>query len=788
MQCIHITASQSGHLIQNLSPKERDLNTYLLPMHPIKILSLLGIVIAFIVSPILAQDNSTSSPTSEGTPSAHFLSSPNLAPAISTNTITEEATPSTPSNSTDLLAPTPSLSPTTTAVTNTTAIATNVVTPSPTPTPSSNNTPPPQPAPTPFLGVNSPLFALLPEATPPAQGSTNNTVVEMLINAKTNAEAFSSYSSPLPQQFAALLSEAATPEHSLSSNPANGSTNNTVETNTDTSNAKNIAQTAIEKALEALKTKGAHIPLTAESLAKAGDKIQTSVIAPGAPRYTLDDCVKIALQKNPTILTAINTVRQQSGNFITVRAAMIPQFGVTNAAYQWQQPELSNTSRSPLSQIPINQSWGLTLGGSQLLYNGGTAMANIKAAKLSEQMAYYQLRTTIDSVIAQVIAAYYQVILNRALVVANEIAVAVLSSQVQDQESRFQAGTVPFFNVLQVKVQLANARPLLITARNNLRLALFQLVQLIGINYPNMQSVQVPFDIVGELSYHPRKINSDESIYTALQRSPTLKAQRQNILIVAQNVRAALGGYLPTLTATAGYQLVSADTTSVNDEGITTFDHDLSQFVSGWFFGVQGSWAIFDGLATYGNVKQQKANLMIAKATYDNGVRQVILSVQQAISNMQQAEETVNSLKINSSQAAESLRLAQERLHAGDGVQLDVLNSQVQLLLTQEVVLQSEYNYIVAASQYDQALSLNTQYEEFFDDPMNHRERRRYKTLNSNSKPQPLLPRALRSTDLLPCAFKNKKSAQEAHNKSKKEIRAIQGPILPAKTTTPQCQ
>src|SRR3990167_319848 len=127
MQCIHITASQSGHLIQNLSPKERDLNTYLLPMHPIKILSLLGIVIAFIVSPILAQDNSTSSPTSEGTPSAHFLSSPNLAPAISTNTITEEATPSTPSNSTDLLAPTPSLSPTTTAVTNTTAIATNVV-------------------------------------------------------------------------------------------------------------------------------------------------------------------------------------------------------------------------------------------------------------------------------------------------------------------------------------------------------------------------------------------------------------------------------------------------------------------------------------------------------------------------------------------------------------------------------------------------------------------------------------------------------------------------------------
>jgi len=520
-----------------------------------------------------------------------------------------------------------------------------------------------------------------------------------------------------------------------------------------------------------LEKKGDAIPASTKALMDAGTKIKSGVVAPGAPRLTIDECVRTSLQKNPSILTAIDTIRQQSGNFITVRSAIIPQLGITNASYTWIDPQLNNRSRLPNSQVPINQSWGLQLGGTQLLYNGGTAIANIKAAKFSEQIAYYNLRVTIDSVIAQIISAFYQVVLNRALVVANQQSVELLASQVEDQKSRFDAGTVPRFNVLQAEVQLANAQPALITARNNLRVSLFQLVQLIGMNYPNLNSVEVPFEVVGELVYQPRKINTDESIHTALQRSPTLKSQRHNILMMAENITAALGGYLPTITAGGGYQYLSADGSYTNNAGTKVYNHNLSNFVSGWFFGVQGNWAIFDGLATYGNVKQAKANLMIAKTAYDNSVRQVILNVQQAISNMQQAQETVDSQKANVLQAAEALRLSQERLNAGAGVQLDVLNAQVQLLQAQTTVLQSEYNYIAFTAQYDQALSLNTQYEELFDDPMNHREKGRYKMLNSSKNPQPLLPRSLRATDPLPAEFTvSKPRNKKAKNRQREMI------------------
>ena len=499
-----------------------------------------------------------------------------------------------------------------------------------------------------------------------------------------------------------------------------------------------------------LKDKVGDIPLTAEALAKAGQGVIPGVIAKNARKLTINDAVQLALQKNPQVITAIQSIRQASGNYITVRAGLLPQIGVVSpTSYKWQQNSLVNGQRPPgfaNSQLNSvfnpsvdNQSWNIEFQGSQLIYDGGRTPANIKAAKFSEEIAYYTLRQTIDSTIATVIQQFYQVILDRALVIANQQQVALYQTQVTDQQSRYDAGTVPRFNVLQAQVQLANAQPPLIQAKNNLRIALFTLVTTIGIDYPNIQNIEIPFDVAGELAYNPRKIDSNASIHTALLRNPQLKGERQNILVAAEQISAAIAGWLPTISANGGYQIESYQ-----------YDPSLEQTVQGWFFGATGTWAIFDGLATYGNVKQAKATMMSYKTAYDNGVRQVILQVQQAISNLQQASETIESQKATVEQAVEALRLARERLDAGAGVQLDVINAQVQLLQAQTAVLNAYYSYIQSLSQYDQALSLNTQYEEFFNDPMNKWENRRFQDLNAEDRPRPNLPRALRKSDPLP--------------------------------------
>jgi hypothetical protein len=139
-----------------------------------------------------------------------------------------------------------------------------------------------------------------------------------------------------------------------------------------------------------------------------------------------------------------------------------------------------------------------------------------------------------------------------------------------------------------------------------------------------------------------------------------------------------------------------------------------------------------------------------AKISYDNAVRSVVTQVQTAISNLRQAKETIESQRTTVEQAAEALRLSRERLDAGAGVQLDVINAQVQLLQAQTSVLQALFNYISATAEYDRALSLHTQYEELFDDPLNKWEKERYKKYNDQDRPRPKLPKAMRKEDPLP--------------------------------------
>jgi len=465
----------------------------------------------------------------------------------------------------------------------------------------------------------------------------------------------------------------------------------------------------------------------------------------------LDGAVKFALAHNPDILNSVEQIRVTNGQYISVRAQLLPQL-VATGSFAGRSPILVNPPR-PKKSIPIvtpdesidlgdlaggslnNYAWNIQIGVQQLVFDGGGALSQTRAAQYLQDQSYFTLRSVIDKVISQVKIAFFQVILNRSLIVVQEQSVALLENNLEDQESRYQAGTVPKFNVLQAQVAVANAVPPLITARNNLRIAQYQLVKILGMNYQGNPN-EIPFNVIGDLTVEFRKIIPDESIRIGLTRSPTLKAQRESILSQAASITAALSGFYPRITFGAGY-------IAQNNPNF----HYLGNTVEGWFFGFNGSWAIFDGLNTYGKVTTAKAQLAQAKISYDNSVRNVILSIQQDISYLQQARETIESQQASVIQATEALRLARARLDAGAGTQLDVLNAQVALLQAQTTVVQAQFSYLQALAQYDADLSLSTRYVETFRDPLESKEKWRFARLNGAGYKMPPLPRVYRNQD-----------------------------------------
>src|SRR5215467_8691353 len=460
------------------------------------------------------------------------------------------------------------------------------------------------------------------------------------------------------------------------------------------------------------------------------------------PTFTLEQAILTAVQRNPTLLNAEQEIKRTRGVIIQVRAQALPQINA-NANFQWTDPNLvgarvfGNTSTTtgttpfagaaslmegvPSSQVgeartplaaatpsPVRNveqsdiSYAISVTGTQLIFNG-TTFNQIRGTFFQRDSAYFAFRNVLDSLIATTKTQFYQIIVNRELVAVNEENARLLKAQWNDQQNRFEAGTVPRFNVLQAEVQYYNQLPQVITAQNNLRISKLQLAKTLGIYFQPRQGENPPLEVIGEMPYNPRSIKLADAIEIGKQRRPFLKEARANALNQLQQVRAAAGQYLPNISTTGGGEWVSSP--------INSSWHDISK---GWTALVQGSLPIWDSGAIAGQVIQQRALLSETKITYDDDVRQVELEIQTAYSNLQQNEELVKSQEKNVELAEEALRLAKARLDAGAGVQLDVLNATVQLLTAQSTRLQALFGYNSSLAEFDRATGAQSTYTEMF--------------------------------------------------------------------------
>jgi outer membrane protein TolC len=192
-----------------------------------------------------------------------------------------------------------------------------------------------------------------------------------------------------------------------------------------------------------------------------------------------------------------------------------------------------------------------------------------------------------------------------------------------------------------------------------------------------------------------------------------LKSKREEILVEKENVVIAGAAYKPRIEASAGYELVNKASSQ-----------KLEDTLNGYFLGITGSWKIFDSFETHGQVAQAKAQMQKAVIGYEDAVQTVELEVQKAYADLQQYRETIESQQQNVKQAVEALRLAQERLSAGAGTQLEVLDARVALTRARTTELQARADYVRSLAEYDRVTATETVYAESFKDPLSQLEKK----------------------------------------------------------------
>jgi outer membrane protein TolC len=409
---------------------------------------------------------------------------------------------------------------------------------------------------------------------------------------------------------------------------------------------------------------------------------------------TLQDAVGFALENNYAIRQARERIKEQEGVEITVRARQIPSVSASGS-YTGNAREISAYA------APENdRSWAIALSARQVLYAGGGVKAAVQGSALTRAAAVLELQGVINTQLLAVRTQFYTVLLARERIKVQEENVTLFAEQLKDAQSRFNAGTTSNFEVLRAEVALANGQPPLIQARNDYRLAIEQLRQLLGLaTEPGPDVTKVP-EFAGSLEAGSQvTLALADALAAARVNRPELQQLAKLEQAVEQNVTVSRSGYLPEVDLVGSYSWTRGP--------LATGWEDRRE---GWTAGVQSSWNIFDGRATAGRVVQARSQVEQAKLTLAETTLAIEVQVRQAYSSLLEAWELVQASSKTVEQAQEALRLANVRYSAGTATQLDVLTSQVALTEARLNQLQAYYGYNVAQAAMRQAMGQADEY------------------------------------------------------------------------------
>ena len=305
-------------------------------------------------------------------------------------------------------------------------------------------------------------------------------------------------------------------------------------------------------------------------------------------------------------------------------------------------------------------------------------------------------QTAVANTVLDVQVAYFNVLLAAQQITVQEASVGLLTSEVADTTRRYNAGTVPRFNVLRAEVELANARPKLIRARNSHRISKNNLVNQLGFSVPKEALEDIPLTLSGKLVAEPYKIDLPQAVGLALDRRTELESLRKVQALRKEEIVNAKATYRPSVQAFGGY-----------DTHNSILSTDLSDAKYGWITGVQFSWSLFDGWRTKGKVVEARALYDRAGVDLDDAGRRIELEVRTAYSNFIEADEVLKSQEKVVEEAEEALRLSRARSEAGTGTQLDVLGAQTALTEARTTQILALHDYSVARARLERAIGIN---------------------------------------------------------------------------------
>lgn len=259
---------------------------------------------------------------------------------------------------------------------------------------------------------------------------------------------------------------------------------------------------------------------------------------------SLQECVDIAIQNNLAVKKSILQKEGSRINWIQSRANQLPSVNLGgNYGYNWGRSINPRTNEYVTQQINFTSFSG---SARVTLFNWFRLINTVKQNRLTLEASEFDVDKAKNDISLDIVTFYLNVIFNRELLQNAEYQLESSKNQLERTKKLVDGGALPKTSELELVSQVATNEVNLVTAQNNLNLALLNLKQAMLI--PVFQEIDIVVPDLDVEGNPDMRASSEEIFESALEAMPEIKSAELQVESATYGVKVAEAGYSPNLS------------------------------------------------------------------------------------------------------------------------------------------------------------------------------------------------------------------------------------------------
>lgn len=408
-------------------------------------------------------------------------------------------------------------------------------------------------------------------------------------------------------------------------------------------------------------------------------------MAAGAQPWTLERCIRHALDSNLTVRQGRIAVSQSEIELNTAKNRRLP--GVSASASEGVSAGRSLLGNNTYATNTNSTSTNFNIGAEVPVFQGFQIRNNIAMRRLDLAAATADLERMQDDIRVAVARAYVHVLFNREILAVADRQVDIDSLQVERLTEMYRVGKASSADLAQQKAAHAQSRYQRTLAASNLRLSVLDLTQLLELPDPEGFTVAAPAGEVLEM----RLLERAEDIYAAaVDARASVRAEKLRLEAADARIAMAKGAFLPTLSLSGGIGTgYYTSSLGANASFAAQMKNNFSQQL-----GLSLSIPIFSRMANRNNLRSAELSARSQELQLENARKTLYKEIQQAWYNARASQDKYYGSRSVLESARESFELVSAKYEGGKAGITEFNEAKNALMKAESDLVQARYEQL----------------------------------------------------------------------------------------------